>query len=310
MKSIGRVLGLLGLAATLALPAPALAGPKPVEIALTFDDLPAHSALPAGETRLEVANKILAVLRDAGAASAYGFVNGRLEAREPDSVGVLSLWRAAGQPLANHTWSHKGLSRVSLADWQIDLLANEPLLEKHMAGQDWRWLRYPFLDEGDTPDKRDGARRFLAEHGYRIASVTMNFDDWAWNAPYARCLAKGDTAAIADLEASYMQAARDAFAASRAMSKRLHGQDIPYVLLMHEGAFDARMLSRLLAFYRSQGVRFIGLDAAERHPFYAPDYNPAPVPAPLTLENALRARGLPVPPQTRDVKALEKVCAS
>jgi peptidoglycan/xylan/chitin deacetylase (PgdA/CDA1 family) len=310
MKSIGRVLGLLGLAASLALPASALARPRPVEIALTFDDLPAHSTLPPGETRLEIANQILAALRDAGATSVTGFVNGVQEEREPASVGVLALWRAAGHPLANHTWSHMGLSANTAADFQADLIRDEPLLEKHMAGQDWRWLRYPFLDEGDTPEKRDAVRQFLAGRDYHIASVTMNFDDWAWNEPYARCAAKGDTAAIADLEARYLQAAKDSFAASRAMSKSLHGQDIPYVLLMHEGAFDARMLPRLLAFYKSQGVRFVSLDTAERHPFYAADYRPAPTAAPTTLENALRARGLPVPPNTRDLKALTAVCLS
>ncbi len=81
----------------------------------------------------------------------YGFINGVHEEREPDSVGVLSLWRAAGHPLANHTWSHMNLNTNGLADWEADLVRNEPLLEKHMAGQDWRWLRYPFLSEGETP---------------------------------------------------------------------------------------------------------------------------------------------------------------
>ena len=36
-----------------------------LQIAITFDDLPAHSALPPGQTRLEVATKIIAAPRDA-----------------------------------------------------------------------------------------------------------------------------------------------------------------------------------------------------------------------------------------------------
>jgi peptidoglycan/xylan/chitin deacetylase (PgdA/CDA1 family) len=86
-----------------------------------------------------------------GDGPVYGFVNGVQEEREPDSVGVLSLWRAAGHPLGNHTWTHMSLNTNSLSDWEADLVRNEPLLEKHMAGQDWRWLRYPFLTRARRP---------------------------------------------------------------------------------------------------------------------------------------------------------------
>ena len=37
--------------------------------------------------------------------------------------------------------------------------------------------------------------------GYRIAAVTMDFSDWAYNDPYARCAAKGDAKA-ADAKAA------------------------------------------------------------------------------------------------------------
>lgn len=301
------LLGLTAMAAP-ALPASALARAEPVQIALTFDDLPAHSALPPGQTRVQIAEQLLAALNAAGAPSVYGFVNAVQTEREPDSAAVLGLWRAGGHPLGNHTWSHLALSQSSLADWQADLIRNEPALEKQMPGQDWRWLRFPFLDEGDTPEKRDAVRQFLAQRHYRIASVTMSFDDWAWNEPYARCVAKGDAAAITALEDSYLQAAKDSFAYARTLSKTLYGKDIPYVLLMHEGALDARLMPRLLAFYRGQGARFITLDQAERHPFYAADYRPAPTPSALTLENAMAARGLPAPAKTWDVKALSAVC--
>jgi hypothetical protein len=41
---------------------PAAADPQ---MAITFDDLPAHGALPPGDTRVAVASKIIAALRDA-----------------------------------------------------------------------------------------------------------------------------------------------------------------------------------------------------------------------------------------------------
>jgi peptidoglycan/xylan/chitin deacetylase (PgdA/CDA1 family) len=267
----------------------------PVKMALTFDDLPAHSALPPGVSRMDVAGRLLAAFHDAGTGPVYGFVNGVLEEREPDAVGVLSLWRAAGHPLGNHTWTHMSLNSNSLADWEADLVRNEPLLQKHMAGQDWRWVRYPYLNEGETPEKHVAARKVLKAHGYRVASVTMTFGDYAWNEPYARCMAKGDAAAVATLEASYLKAAKDSLDASRNLSATLYGRDIPYVLLMHAGAFDARMMPRLLAMYRDNGVQFVSLDAAERDPFYAADFKTQATLAPTTLEEAMKAEGLPLP---------------
>ncbi len=270
---------------------------SPVKMALTFDDLPAHSALPPGVSRMDVAGRLLAAFHDAGTGPVYGFVNGVQEEREPDSIGVLSLWRAAGHPLGNHTWTHLGLGSASVADWEADLVRNEPLLEKHMAGQDWRWLRYPYLHEGETPEKHVAARKVLKARGYRIASVTMSFGDYAWNEPYARCMAKGDTAAVAVLETSYLTAAKDALDFERALSAQLYGRDIPYVLLMHAGAFDARMMPRLLKLYQDNGVTFVSLQEAERDKFYAADFKTEATAVPTTLEEAAKAKGVTPPTQ-------------
>src|SRR5258707_9083410 len=108
----------------------------------------------------------------------------------------------------------------------------------------WHWFRFPFVAEGDAPEKNAGIRAFLAQRGYKIAAVTMSFGDYMWNEPYARCKAKGDEKALASLESSYLAAADDSLGYSREMSRALYGREIPYVLLMHIGAFDAEMLPR------------------------------------------------------------------
>ncbi len=302
----GRLLAPLILVA--AMVGQAAAAPRSVKMALTFDDLPAHSALPPGVSRMDVAGRLLAAFHDAGTGPVYGFINGVQEEREPDSIGVLSLWRAAGHPLGNHTWTHMGLGGNSLTDWEADLVRNEPLLEKHMAGQDWHWLRYPYLHEGETPDKHAAARKILKARGYRIASVTMSFGDYAWNEPYARCMTKGDAGAVAALEASYLKAAKDSLDYSRGLSATLYGRDIPYVLLMHAGAFDARMMPRLLALYRDNGVAFVTLREAERDPFYTADDKTEATTVPTSLEEAMKAKGLPIPPLALPFADLDKLC--
>ena len=81
----------------------------------------------------------------------YGFVNGIHTEDEPLSTPMLKEWRDAGLPLGNHTWSHINLNQQSLADWEADTLKNEAVLKSYMGNEDWHWLRYPNLAEGDTP---------------------------------------------------------------------------------------------------------------------------------------------------------------
>ena len=295
------------LAAALALVATtAHAADKPV-IAFTWDDLPAHGALPPGVTRVQVAADLLRAAADAK-APAFGFINGAHTVKEPDSAPVLKMWREAGQPLGNHTWSHPNLKDLTPEQFAAEIEGDEPMLKTLMGANDWRWLRYPFLSEGDTPEKRLAVRAWLAAHRYKIASVTMSFADYAYNEPYARCAAKGDQAAIAELETRYLESAAAVADRARAMSKTLYGKDIPYVLLMHGGAFDARMAPRLYKLYQDRGFGFTTLAKAQKHPFYRTDLNPGLPPEPTTLENALRAKGLPVPTNPVDDKAFEGMC--
>jgi len=270
------------------------AAPSP-QIAFTFDDLPAHGPLPPGETRPEVAAKILAALRAANLPPVYGFVNDQTNEREPGGPAVLQAWLDAGNPLGNHTWSHMNLNQNSLEDFEANVTRNEPLLNRLMNNEDWHWFRFPYLAEGDTPAKHDAVRAYLAQRRYKIAAVTMSFSDYLWNEPYARCMAKADSAAVTQLKTSYLSAADANISYYRQLSHTLYHRDIPYVLLMHIGALDAEMLPKLLDLYRSRGFRFVSLPQAERDSFYRLDTNPALPPGPTTLEDALRARNLPVP---------------
>ncbi|HEY0309311.1 MAG TPA: polysaccharide deacetylase family protein [Acidobacteriaceae bacterium] len=278
------------------------------QVAITFDDLPVHSALPSGETRMQVAASVLQTLKAANMPPVYGFVNGVHLQRQPQLIEVLDAWRAAGNPLGDHSWSHMDLNKNSLEEFESNVLQNQSVLRKAMGKDDWRWLRFPYLSEGDTQEKRAGVRAFLLQQGYRIAGVTMSFEDYAWNEPYARCSAKGDTAAITQLESSYLAAAASSIDYYRGLSKTLYGRDIPYVLLMHIGAFDARMLPRLLELYRSRGFTFITLNQAEKDEFYREDTDLALPPGPDNLEGAMWVRQMQPPARPHAPASLQTIC--
>lgn len=262
-------------------PLAAQAAPPAPQIALTFDDLPLHTPYPSGETPVSVVDAIVAALKQAR-APAFGFVNaGKGAPGELDAV--LARWRAAGLPFGNHGYAHSNLDNVGAAQFVAEIDRNEAVLAP--LGMK-RWLRYPYLAEGQAPAERDAVRQALAQRHYRIAGVSLSFDDWAWNAPYARCIAQGNAAAVADLETRYLAAARRDAQAARAASKSRFGRDVPYVLLLHVGAFDARMMPRLLSLYRDMGFRFVTLEHAQRDGFYAATDPAIPGPTPALLRAA------------------------
>ncbi len=278
------------------------------QVAITFDDLPVHGPLPPGETRLEVAHQVIQALKAAHVPPTYGFVNAQRVQDQPTTVDVLAAWRRAGFPLGNHTWSHMNLDQASLQNFEGDIEKDEPLLKLQMDGADWHWFRFPYLAEGDTIEKKSGIRVYLAQHGYKIAGVTMSFADYNWNEPYARCSEKHDQAKIAWLERSYLRAAEDDVAYRHEMTEQLFGHDIPYVLLMHIGAFDAHMLPRLLDLYKRRGFMFVALADAEKDPFYRFDVDPKLLPGPDSLEAAMEQKHLPLPKHADYAPELEKTC--
>jgi peptidoglycan-N-acetylglucosamine deacetylase len=278
------------------------------QMAVTFDDLPVHGAMPAGTTRLEIAHSILATLKREKMPPVYGFINGKRIELDPTGTEVLKAWRTAGQPLANHTWAHLDLNNESPEEFEAEVSRNEPLLQSLMAKRDWHWLRYPFLHEGDTVEKRRAVRAWLFAHGYKIAEVSMDFEDYLWNEPYARCVANHDEAAIAKLHDSYLAVADQYYRVFGELSRLVYGRDVKYVLLMHVGAFDARILPELLALYRAKGVKFISLQDALSDPAYRDDPDVGEPTGGAFLELMMQSKKIKFPPNSKPYKELEAMC--
>jgi peptidoglycan/xylan/chitin deacetylase (PgdA/CDA1 family) len=247
-------------------------------------------------------------LREAHVLPTYGFVNGARLEQQPAEDAVLQAWLAAGNPLANHSWSHMNLNQHSLEDFEQDVVRNEPVLMNWTKDEDWRWFRYPFLAVGNTPEKRAGFHNFLRKRDYKIAAVTMSFGDYLWNEPYARCRAKADPSAITTLEDSYLAAADQSIGYYRSISQTLYQRDIPYVLLLHVGAFDAEMLRRLLQLSRARGFQFVTLPEAERDDFYRSVTKLDLAAGSETLEEAMSARQLSLPSRTDFASQLDSLC--
>ncbi len=251
----------------LCLAAPAATAAPRSKVALTFDDLPAHGALPPGRTRSQMTKDITAALR-AGKATAFGFINAKT-IEGADTEDVLRVWREAGLPLGNHAFSHLDLHKNTAEDFLADVAANEPVLERLMGKSDWHWFRFPYLNAGDTLEKRRAVQAALAQKGYRVAEVTIDFADWAYHDPYARCLAKGDARAVGWLKKTYLEEADRSIQAARAESRALYGREVAHVLLLHLGDLNAVMTKPLLGLLRARSFDVVPLAVAQADPAYA-----------------------------------------
>lgn len=242
-----------------------------IKVAITVDDLPTHGPLPAGVTREQIAKKMTETLRKHKVPEVYAFINAGKVEKKNESVEVLKTWRKAGFPLGNHTYLHEDINKVSVEDFKKSIDLNEPLLKKLSGKTDWKYFRYPYLREGETMETRNSVRQYLKDKGYKIAQVTIDFEDWSWNGPYVRCKEKGDVKAIAELQTTYLQNASDMLDRAEVLSKSLFGRSIPHILLLHIGAFDTEMLDQLLTNYEKKGVVFVPLSEAMKDEVYSID---------------------------------------
>jgi peptidoglycan-N-acetylglucosamine deacetylase len=292
---------------TLCLLAPLVA--RAEEVAITFDDLPLNGPLAPGMTRVGITRDVLAVLKKHRVPQVYGFINAAKLEGNTDAADALAAWVAGGQKVGNHAYSHPDLHKSTVELFEQDIRQNEPALELLDRTDAWRWFRYPFLHEGDTLEKRRQVRAILRERGYRIAQVTLDYEDYMWNTAYARCVAKGDSKAIAWLHSSYLSTAAHFLDADREMAKIVVGHEISHVLLLHLGAYSSTILPDLFDLLRKKGFTLVTLEKAQSDAVYESDPDAASRNGGTLLEQWLDARVLKYPAvEPKPRKELNVVC--
>ena len=279
------------------------------KVAITFDDLPLNGDLPPGATRVEIARDTIALLKGRHLPPAYGFINAKKLEGNADAAEALKMW-AAEEPLGNHTYGHLDLNANPAQAFEREIDENEPVLEL-LAGKDsnWHWLRYPFLREGDTVEKRRAVRAYLEAHGYRVAQVTLDWEDYLWNSAYARCSAKNDAASIAWLKSSYMEIEGSYLDLAKDLAKLVYGHDINHVLLLHLGAFSSTILPDAFDLMQKRGFTFVTLEEAERDPVYEGDPDVGSKYGGTLLELWIEAKKIKFPPvMAKPYQQLGDIC--
>lgn len=259
------------------------ASPHPLAVdravAVTFDDLPATAAGTVANDieSLEVlTRKLLTALRE-HRIPAVGFVNeqqlfvgGEGPADVDRRTNLLRLWLDAGFEFGNHTYSHLDLNTVPLERFQADVLRGETVTRRLMSGkgQQLRYFRHPFLHVGASLETRRAFEAFLASHGYTVAPVTMDNDEFVYAAAYTSALRAGDSASAARIAGDYLRYLVEVSSFFEEVSRRTMGREIHQVLLLHANSLNADWFGTIAEALIRRGYRFVPLAEALKDPAY------------------------------------------
>lgn len=277
-------------------------------VAVTFDDLPLNGLLPANVSRVEMTRNVLAILKQRHVPPVYGFINAKKLEGDADAAAALKLW-AATELVGNHTYSHIDLDQNPVEAFEREIEQDEPALELLSQKDTWHWLRYPYLHEGDTVEKRRAVRSYLQSHGYRIAQVTLDWEDYMWNTAYSRCVAKDDAKSIAWLRSSYLSTASEFLDLGRVQAKLIYGHEINYVLLLHLGAFSSTILPEVFDLLARKNLKLVTLEEAESDPAYTSDPNAALNDAGTLLDQWMQLKQIKYPEHAeKPYKEVDAAC--
>ena len=256
-------------------------------LSLTFDDGLNPDTQPAAA---QWNAQLLAQLEQAG-ITAMVFPS-LVRTGTASGTQLIADWSAAGHAVGNHTSEHRSLaaSSVSLADF-IEQVSAAQIHFGQLPG--WqKMLRFPYLKEGNTAEKRDGMRAWLKANDYRPAPVSIHASDWYYNQLYLSWLENGDSGKAGQIKQAYIQHLLDRAAYYEQLARLVLGRSPDHVLLLHTNRLNADALPQLVSAFQESGWQFVSPLQAFDDPLYQqqPDILPA---GESIVWSLAKAQGLP-----------------
>ena len=243
------------------------------KIAVTIDDLPVVSTRRDLSNRKEITRKLLGHIKRAK-IPAIGFVNENMlydgDKRDEKKIDLLRMWIDDGLELGNHTFSHRSLNQIALADYQADMLKGQTITKELLAnkGKDIRYFRHPFLQTGRTMEVKANFDKFLAANGYTIAPISFDNADYIFSRAYDNAFDKSDKLLmqkVGDAYVPYMEAKLDYW---ERQSVKLFGREIAETLLIHANFINSDYLDDLALMFRKRGYKIVSLEEALKDEAY------------------------------------------
>ncbi len=150
-------------------------------------------------------------------------------------------------------------------EFQAEVEQGEKIMSKlvgERGGRRLRYFSYPYLNTGDSAEKKAAAEKYLRGRGYQIHPVTIDNMDWLFNRAYLEALRREDEKTAAVIRAEYIPYMERMFEFTEAYSREVTGREFPQVLMLTAGALNADCFEDLAAMMKRRGYSFVTMEQA------------------------------------------------
>lgn len=234
-------------------------------VAVTIDDLPVVVKNGNLKLRQEITRKLLGHIKKAK-VPAIGFVNEAKIYRDDkiadEEVDLLKAWLADGLELGNHTYSHMSLHDNTLADYEANILKGEIVTKKLLEERNKkiRYFRHPYLWTGLSLEIKSDLGKFLTEHNYTIAPVTIDNSDWIFARAYDNAIEQKDAKLKKKIAAAYLDYMSLKTDYWERQSVKIFGREIKQILLLHANSINADYFDDLMKMFGKRNYKFVTLE--------------------------------------------------
>lgn len=236
-------------------------------VAVTFDDLPVVSTRTDLKNRQEITRRLLEHITKAK-VPAIGFVNENKlytnDKRDEAQVNLLRSWLNANLELGNHTFSHVNIADVSLEKYEDEILKGEIITKELLEtkGLKPRYFRHPYLWTGLSLETKSDLGKFLSEHNYTIAPVTIDNADYIFSRAYDNAFDKNDKKLMKQIGAAYIPYMEAKFDYWERQSVKIFGREIKQILLIHANFINSDYFGDIAKMLKKRNYEFVSLENA------------------------------------------------
>ncbi len=244
------------------------------KVCFSYDDLPVVSyGRTDSSFQKDLMGNLIESLRR-NRIPAIGFVNETKLYNKPGlihfQIGLLESWVYGGFDLGNHTYSHIDYNTTAYNEFTKNILQGETVTKEilHRRSKSLQYFRHPFLHIGNSRERADSLKNFLTAHGYMIAPVTIDNEDYLFALAYHRASDKLDRGLMKKIGHDYVEYIELKLKYFERQTYNLFQRDISQILLLHASLLNSDYVEPLVSMFRKNDYDFISMEQALQDKVY------------------------------------------
>ncbi len=240
------------------------------KISFTFDDGNTNNK---AHYQFEEWNQMILHHLDDAQVKAIFFVTG-FNKLDEKGRHLLKTWDESGHKLGNHTYSHPNYNsdKTTFEKFELEILQTDKIIKNYTNYV--KLFRFPYLKEGNTPEKVNKLRERLASLKYKNGHVTIDASDWYIDSRLVKRLKNNPKADLEGFKNYYITHLFDRATFYEKLSYELNGRHINHTLLLHHNLAAALFLDDLIAYFKTKGWEIISADEAYEDPVFDTEIDP------------------------------------